>query len=266
MGPINLRDLGGLFDVCVERDSGFRRKKTGKFVGPIPNRLVCRASRAVPTSRASRESTSRRRTRRSLACARAPRGRPIHRTARRDGRHQFRRSRIPRCPRGSRSQSVAATVVAPSAFVRHREGKIASRHFADTVAPEKALELLGFESDGRRTANYSRDGGDRPRRSTATTIRSAASRFCGIGKPCASTELSSATTGLPERRARSTSGMRRIGFEHESAGSDVERRTEVSFAPRAVSRGSASSSSRRMTAPAVTSTRRASRHASPAWP
>src|SRR5262245_51003162 len=49
-----------------------------------------------------------------------------------------------------------------------------------------------------------------PSRSTAATIRSAASRFLGIGRPCAKTELSSATTGAPVRSAASTAGRTRI--------------------------------------------------------
>ena len=100
------------------------------------------------------------------------------------------------------SESVAATVVAPSQPRGRGERNVARRHFAHAVAPQKALELLGLETDRRRAAN---DGRDRRHRAGAFDRRRPSARrprdSAESASPCASTELSSATTGVPVRRA-----------------------------------------------------------------
>src|SRR5690606_37596482 len=49
--------------------------------------------------------------------------------------------------------------------------------------------------------------GSAPRAAMAARMRASASRFCGIGRPCASTELSRATRGRPATRAAWTAAL-----------------------------------------------------------
>src|ERR1035437_1175703 len=111
-------------------------------------------------------------------------------------------------PARAQRQSAAATVVAPSEPRTSDHGMSRAETFA---IPERARNRSRSASSSPATATPRTTpvmAGTAPRARIAARMRRQASRFDGSGSPWARTELSSATTARPSRRAAATSGWR----------------------------------------------------------
>src|ERR1019366_5029755 len=111
-------------------------------------------------------------------------------------------------PARAQRQSAAATVVAPSEPRTSDHGMSRAETFA---IRERARNRSRSPSSSPATATPRTTpvmAGTAPRARIAARMRRSASRFDGSGSPWARTELSSATTARPSRRAAATSAWR----------------------------------------------------------
>src|ERR1035437_777308 len=105
-------------------------------------------------------------------------------------------------------QSAAATVVAPSKPRTMAQGRSRAETFG---IPDRARNRARSSSSSPATGTprtTAVTAGTAPRSRIAARMRRAAARVAGSGSPWAKTELSSATTARPSRRAAATSAWR----------------------------------------------------------
>src|SRR5690348_11689873 len=98
----------------------------------------------------------------------------------------------------------AATVVAPSAFWTQATARSRAETLRTPVRFRKRSRSTSSRPTESRPLTTAVMAGTAPAPSTAAFIREAACRLAGIGSPCASTELSSATTGRRAAMASAT--------------------------------------------------------------